>query len=357
MPVTDTTARFYGGAGVNVAGITPPGNRTNTYAELDLLERARPQLVLDLAADMKLMPMNKADNVTFRRAVNAVVSTSVVTEGVTPASRALAYEDVSGTLGEYAEVFEITSRMDELGEDKAVRDSADILADLVANTKEAVAWAAYIIGTNAVFAGAASQRDEVLAPLSLGDLQTATRSLMAAKAHRFTSVDSGGLNENTYPIEAAFYVYAHTDLQPDIRNVPGFRTCAEYGGKKIVSEYEFGAVENTRFLCTPQLTPVVDSGGTITTENVKSESGTVADVYPVIVCGRHALGSVDLKGTGAKGFGGAKINVLNGPDKADPTNQRCYVAVRWYDLKLILNQEWVVRIEVACTDDLNLLNP
>jgi len=355
MSVTNTTARFYAGAGANVAGAVSPGNRTNTYAELDLLERARPQLVLDLGADLKPMPMNKADSVTFRRAVNAVVSLSVVTEGVTPASRALAYEDVKGTLGEYAEVFEITSRMDELGEDKAVRDSADILADLVANTKEAVAWAAYIIGTNAVFAGAATVRSEVLSPLKLGDLQMATRSLMAAKAQRFTTVDNGGLNENTYPIEAAFYAFCHTDLQPDVRNIAGFRTTAEYGGKKIVSEYEFGAVENVRFLCTPQLSPIINDGGELTAENIKSELGVNADVYPVIVCGKHALGSVDLKGTGAKGFGGAKINVLNGADKADPTNQRCYVAVRWYDLKLILNQEWAVRIESACTDDLSLL--
>ena len=357
MAVTDTTARFYGGAGANIAGITPPGNRTNTYAELDLLERARPQLVLDLGADMKLMPMNKADNVTFRRAVNAIVSTVAATEGVTPASRALAYEDVNGILLEYAEVFEITSRMDELGEDKAVRDSADVLADLVANTKEAVAWAAYIVGTNAVFAGAASIRTEVGAPAGLGDLQTATRSLMAAKAQRFTTVQNGGLNDNTYPIEAAFYAFCHTDLQPNIRNIPGFRTCAEYGGKSIVSEYEFGSVENVRFLCTPQLTPVIDSGADPTGLNIKSEGGALADVYPIIVCGKHALGSVDLKGTGAKGFGGAKLNVLTGADKADPTNARSYVAVRWYDLKLILNNEWVVRIESACTDDLSLLNP
>jgi len=357
MAVPDTTARFYDGAGVNFAGRTPPGNRTNTYAELDLLERARPQLVLDLGADMKYMPMNKADNVTFRRAVNAVVALTEVTEGVTPASRALAYEDVQGTLGEYAEVFEVTSRMDELGEDKAVRDSADILADLVANTKEAVAWAAYIVGTNAVFAGAATIRTEVLTPFGLGDLQTATRSLMAAKAYRFTTADNGGLNENTYPIEAAFYVYAHTDLQPDIRNLPGFRTTAEYGGKRTISEYEFGSVENARFLCTPQLTPIIDSGGTLAGENVKSQSGTQADVYPVLVLGKHALGSVDLKGVGAKGFGGAKLNVLTGADKYDPTNQRSYVAVRWYDLKLILNQEWIVRIESACTNDLAILNP
>jgi len=357
MATLDTTARFFDGSGTSSAAITGPGNRTTTYAELDLLERARPQLVLDLAADMKLMPMNKADNVTFRRAVNAIVSTTQATEGLTPDSRALAYEDVVGTLGEYAEVFEITARMDELGEDKAVRDSADILADLVANTKEAVAWAAYIVGTNAVFAGAASQRSEVAAPLGLGDLQTATRSLMAAKAQRFTTVSNGGLNENTYPIEAAFYAFCHTDLQPNVRNIAGFRTCAEYGGKSIVSEYEFGAVENVRFICTPQLTPVINAGGAIAGLNLKSTGGTLADVYPVIVCGKHALGSVDLKGTGAKGFGGAKLNVLTGADKADPTNARSYVAVRWYDLKLILNNEWCTRIESACTDDLSILNP
>ena len=350
-----TQARHYGGVGDYGGALTGPGNRTNVYAELDLLERARPQLVLDIAADRKPIPRNKAESIAFRRAVNPAVNTTEVTEGVNPASRGLTYEDVTGTLGEYAEIFEITSRMRELGEDNAVRDSTDVLGDLVANTKEAVGWAAYIQGANVIYSGGVADRDEVLDPISLGDLQEAVRSLMAAKAMRFTEVDHGGLNDNTFPIEASFYGLTHTDLHPDIRMLPGFKTTAEYGGKKIVSEYEFGAIENIRIITTPQLTPVVDAGAALAGANVKSTTGAVADVYLLLVCGQHALGSVDLKGEGKKGYGGAKINVLTGASKSDPTDQRAYVACRWWDLKLILNDEWMVRLEVACTDDLSQL--
>lgn len=355
LSVGGPNARHYGGAGVYGGTPTAPGNRTNVYAELDLLERARPQLVLDLACDKKNIPANKAEKIAFRRAVNPAVNTDVVTEGVTPASRAIQYEDVEGTLGEYAEVFEITSRMRELGEDNAVRDSSDVLADLVANTKEAVGWAAFTQGTNVIWTGAAASTDQVKTPITLGEFQEAVRSLMAAKAMRFTTVDHGGLNEGTFPIEAAFYAFAHTDLHPDFRMLPGFRTTAEYGAKKIVSEYEFGAIENVRIMTTPQLTPTPDSGGTLAGENVKSTTGTQADVYPILVCGKHALGTVDLKGAGKKGYGGVKINVLSGPSKSDPTDQRSYVACRWWDLKLILNDAWVVRIEAACSDDLRAL--
>jgi len=355
-----TLARHYGGVGDytgSPTAITAPGNRTNVYAELDLIERARPQLVLDIACDKKLIPMNKAETISFRRAVNPSVSTTVVVEGVTPASRGVAYEDVSGTLGEYAEVFEITSRMKELGEDDAVRDSADVLADLVANTKEAVGWAAFIAGTGVAYSGSAAARNQVVAPIGLGDVQTAVRSLMAAKAARFTAALDGSLNDNTFPIEASFYGFCHTDLHADFRTIAGFRTTADYGGKKMASEYEFGNVENLRVITTPQLTPILDGGAAIGAANVKSNGGTNADVYPVLVCGKHAYGTVDLKGGGKKGYGGVKINVLNGPDKSDPTNQRCYVACRWWDLKLILNDAWSVRIECAATDDLNVLNP
>lgn len=351
-----TTARHYAGVdGYGDGTPTGPGNRTTVYAELDLLERARPQLVLDLAADKKPIPANKAETITFRRAVNVAAHLNKVTEGVNPASRGLAYEDVSGTLGEYAEIFEITSRMRELGEDNAIRDSSDVLADLVANIKEAVSWAAYIAGTNVIWAAGVASRSDVLAPVSLGDMEEAVRSLMASKAARFTTVDHGGLNEGTFPIEAAFYTYAHTDLHPDFRMLPGFRTTAEYGAKKIVSEYEFGAIENMRILSTPQLTPVTDAGASLAGANVKSTTGSVADVYLILVCGKHAFGTVDLKGAGKAGYGGVKINVLSGASKSDPTDQRSYVACRWWDLKLILNDEWVVRVEVACTDDLSLL--
>ena len=63
----------------------------------------------------------------------------------------------------------------------------------------AVSWAAFIQGTNIVYSGAAAARNQVVAPVALGDLQTAVRSLLAAKAYRFTTTDNGGLNENTYP--------------------------------------------------------------------------------------------------------------------------------------------------------------
>jgi len=350
-----TLARHYGGTGNYGGALTGPGNRTNVYAELDLLERARPQLVLDLACDKKNIPANKAETIAFRRAVNAIVSTTTVTEGVTPASRAVAYEDVFGTLGEYVEVYEITSRMRELGEDNAIRDSSDVLGDLVANIKEAVGWAAFIQGANVIYSGGVASRATVLAPISLGDLQEAVRSLLAAKAMRYTTVDHGGLNENTYPIEAAFYAFTHTDMHPDIRMLPGFRTTAEYGAKKIVSEYEFGAIENLRVITTPQLTPLINAGAALAGANVKSTGGANADVYLMIVCGQHALGTVDLKGAGKKGYGGTKINVLTGASRSDPADQRAYVSCRWWDLKLILNDEWVVRLEVACTDDLSQL--
>jgi N4-gp56 family major capsid protein len=352
-----TQARHYDGVGNYSGAQTGPGNRTNVYAELDLLERARPQLVLGIGADKKNIPANKAETISFRRAVNPSVSTSQVTEGVTPASRGLAYEDVSGSLGEYAEVFEITSRMRELGEDDAVRDSADVLADLVANTKEAVGWAAYIQGTSVVYSGSATLRNQVLAPLALGDFQTAVRSLMAAKAARYTQADNGGLNSNTFPIEASFYAMCHTDLHADLRKLSGFITTAEYGGKKMVNEFEFGNVENVRVFTTPQLTPIINAGAALAGANVKSTGGSNADVYPILVFGKHAIGEVDLKGSGKNGYGGVKINVLNAADKSDPTNQRAYVACRWWDLKLILNDAWIVRIETACTADLSILNP
>ena len=352
-----TTARHFDGVAAYSGAATGPGNRTNVYAELDLLERTKPQLILGIGADKKNIPANKAETISFRRAVNPAVSAVEVTEGVTPASRGLAYEDVSGTLGEFAEVFEVTSRMRELGEDDAIRDSADVLADLVANTKEAVGWAAYIQGTSVIYAGSAASRVQVLAPPGLGDFQTAVRSLMAAKAARFTQADNGGLNSNTFPIEASFYGFCHTDLHADLRNIGGFRTTAEYGGKKMVNEFEFGNVENVRFFTTPQLTPILDAGAALAGANVKSDGGSNADVYPILICGKHAIGEVDIKGAGKKGYGGVKINILNDADKSDPTNQRSYVACRWWDLKLILNDAWMVRLEAACTDDLTLLNP
>lgn len=334
------------------SGPAAAGQRTNTHADLVLLERARPWAVLLKFADKKLVPKNKSESVTWRRAINPTADNTVVTEGVNPASRALAYEDVTGTFEEFAEVFEVSSRARELAEDDIVRDSADVLKDLVIRTKELNSWETYRANSSIAWnASAHTAITDVDGAISLGRLQLAITEIETAQGEPFTEVDNGGMKQGSHPLEPAYICFVHTHARPDIRALPGFIPTAAYGGgaASVTCPYEFGAVENIRFVTTPHLTPFLAGGADVGSTGMRSAGASKVDVYPFVIIARHAIGCADLKGTGMRGYGGVKVKVIDGESKSDPTNQRTYVSCRWWDLPVRLNESWMYQIQAGVT--------
>ena len=143
-------------------------------------------------------------------------------------------------------------------------------------------------------------------------------------------------------MEAAYVAVAHTDVESDIRNLPGFKTTAEYGTRNPISEYEIGSVEDVRYILSPDLNPFLDAGGAKGT--MVSTSGTSADVYPIVYFGQDAWGMVALRGQGAVS---PTIIPVGQKTKDDPLGQRGYVGWKTWHAALILNQAWMSRLEVA----------
>ena len=331
---------------------TGGGNRTAFHADLYLLERTRPWATLLKFVDKKPVPMNRSEAVKWRRVINPDVSLTQVTEGSNPAERTIAYEDVSGTFQEFAEIYVHSSRAVELREDDVVQDSADILKDLIIRTKERNAWNTYIAGTVVTYNAAAhSARTDVDGPITLGRLELAATEIETQQGEPFTEVDDGSIRVDTRTIEPSYLVFVHTHAGPDIRALPGFKPVASYGGgaKSVTCPYEFGAVENLRFIKTPHLKPFTDAGAAVGATGMRSTGAVTIDVYPYLVMAHHACGAADLLGSGQNGYGGIEVDVIGGKSKSDPTNQRTYVSARWWDLPIILNNNWLYRIEAGVT--------
>lgn len=319
-----------------------------------VLDRAGPQICLNGATDKISIAPKSGRSINLRRWVNPVVnlSGSVVTEGVNPNSRQIQSQDYTGTMSRYAELFEV-SRIDyDLHPYDAVKGSADAGSDLVKRDQERVRFNAAIGGTSAFYNSAAiTSRATVNGAVTLGRLQSAVRAIRGAYGEMFTTAEGGQNKTGTSPVESALYAYCSTDLEADLRNLPGFKTIAEYPSGKGMP-FEFGACQNVRFFTTPDFVPFANAGAASTTLLSTGTAGIASgacDVYPIILTAKHALTSVNLAGAGAKGFGNAKANILDGADKSDPTNERIYIAFDWYDLCLITAQEWIARIEVGCT--------
>nr|DAJ38432.1 MAG TPA: major capsid protein [Caudoviricetes sp.] len=319
--------------------------RTQVYAEAKMLAHAEPVLILNKLGQTKPIPQNKTQTIKFRRPKPFAPATTPLTEGVTPDSQKMVYEDVTATLGQYGSWSEITDVIQDTHEDQVLSDLVLISGEQAAETTELLAWGAISGGTNVIFANGTSSND-VNTKLSINHVRSAVRKLQRNRAKKKTSILDGSIKYGTKPIEAAYIAVCHTDLEADIRSLPGFTPVAEYGSRQPIVPQEFGTVENVRFITSPLFTPEINKGGTPTGNNVLSTAGSKADVYKIAVFGQDAYATCPLKGKDA-----AQILVRN-PGKAeqgDPLGQKGSVAWKTWWAGKILNDAWLVRLEVAAT--------
>lgn len=317
--------------------------RTAAWAASEMLKHAEPIIVLSRYGAVKPLPKNKADNVKFRRPVPFAVSTTPLSEGVTPSTQQISYEDVSATIKQYGAITEITDVVENLSEDPVLKDASQLSGEQAAETHEMILYGIIKAGTN-VFYGNGSVRSDVNTAIALADQRAVTKNLKANRGKKITSMVGASVKISTEPVDAAFIAFGHTDLEPDIRDMTGFVPTEKYGSMKAMP-YEVGKVEDVRYILTPLLDPFL-AAGSGTLNSMTSAAGVNVDVYPIIYIAKDAYGCVPLKGANSM-----HPTVLNPgtPSKSDPLGQRGTVGWKSWFTALILNQNWMARLEVGAT--------
>lgn len=319
------------------------GQRTANWAAAKMLEHARPVLVLNLFGQLKPIPMNKASSAKFRRPIPFATATTPLVEGVTPIAHKIRYEDITVNLQQYGDVVEITDRVADLSEDPVLSDILVLSGEQAAATQEELLWGILRAGTNRFFANGV-QRSDVNTAITLNKQHAIIRALRMSRATPVTQMLSGSTDFKTSPVEGGWIAFGHSDLEHDIRALPGFVPVAQYGSRKPLCPEELGAVENVRYLTSPVLMPYPDAGGAAGA--MKSTTGAKADVYPVVYISRDYYGTCPLAGKGT-----VKPMVLNPntPRGGDPLGQRGTVGWKTYWAGAILNEAWGAVLESAVT--------
>lgn len=333
-------------------------SRNLIMAERDMLKHAEPIRVLSTFGMQKSMPQNKTDTIVFRRALpidagtngapNINTSDYLLQEGVTPAARTITYQDVQCTLQQYGVLMKLSSKTESLYEDDVPKDMTKLVGEHMASIEELIAFGVTRGGTNVVF-GNGTARNQVNTAISLNKIRQCARVLESAFASRVTERLAAGPNFGTSAVHPAYLVFIHTDLEADARNLPGFTPVVEYGTQKPVHEREIGAVEQFRIVTSPYFRPFLQAGGAVVAGTFLSNGGLVgvtADVYPVLVVAQESWGQVALKGMDA-------IQPIYLPAKqithANPMGQFGYVGANFWKTAVRLNENWMVRLEVAAS--------
>jgi N4-gp56 family major capsid protein len=320
------------------------------------LKRGLPYLIIEKFGQTYVIPSNSTKTAKWRRyfltgATGTAgsgtgdfftpLSTTALTEGVTPTGRKLANQDYTVTLQQYGDYVTITDVVMDTHEDPVLQQATEVLGESAAQTIETLRFNVLKAGTN-VFYATGSARASVVDKPTLAMQRQVTTALNRQNGRKITQVVSSTPNFNKDSIEASYIGLVHPDHDTDIRGMTGFINTKDYG-TVTPFESEIGNVEQVRYLNSTVFAPFADAGGAKGV--MRSTTGTSADVYPILYLARDAFGIVPLKGKES-----IKPMVVNPkPAPGDPLAQRGTVGWKAWNATVILMDAWMARLEAAAT--------
>lgn len=316
--------------------ITP---RTAAHAQKELLKRGIPFLVLEKFGQAATLPSNNTKVTKFRRYNSLPTSPVALTEGVTPAGQQLSVTDYTATLSQLGDKVTISDVILDTHEDPTLNEAVTVLGEQAAQMVERMRFGILKAGSNVIYANGAA-RNAVNTELSLTLQRKAIKTLKRQNARPITSIVRSTAAYGTEAAAPGFIGLIHPDLEYIVRSMNGFTPAEKYGSISPW-ENELGKVEDTRYLSSTIFESWADAGGTKGT--MISTSGTSADVYPVLYLARNAYGIVALKGM----YAVTPMVVNPKPSDSDPLAQRGHVGWKAMQTAVILNDAFMVRVEVA----------
>jgi len=353
---------------MSVQGYNTAASRNLIRAAQGMLEHAQPITVLGDFGTQREMPQNATDTLVFRRTLplgasltgtniqnggpagyvatpNLNANNFLLSEGVTPNSQSITFQDVSVQLQQFGVLFKFSSKVESLYEDDIPAEMQKLTGETLAEVLELVRYGVMKAGSTVIY-GNGSSRSSVNTVISLNALRKAARVLESNRARRVTSRLAPGPNFSTRAVQPSYLVFLHTDAESDVRNLPGFTRVEEYGSFKPAHDREVGAVEQFRFISSPLFAPFSGAGSS-TLNGCVSVANSAVDVYPLLVVAEDAWGQVALKG-----FNSLTPVVLRAADRnhANPLGQFGYVGAQTWFNAVRLNEAWMARVEVGVTN-------
>jgi len=267
----------------------------------------------------------------------AITQAHLTSEGITPLPDSITAVNVTTVIQEYSCLYGFSNKVYDLYEDDIPKEMIRQVGERVTFVSELIIYNALKACTNQYFGGGGTSRATVAGPLTLGLVRKIVKNLQGNHAMMVNEILDASAKYNTSPISRGYFVYVHTDLEPDIRDLENFIPIEKYAtGSPLPTE--IGATERFRFIGHPDLPSFQDAGAAIGATGLNSTSGVNIDVYPVIVCAKDAWSQLAVRGLTA-----LRPTFLppGKMDKSDPTGVRGYVGTTWRKAATVENPGWM----------------
>ena len=272
----------------------------------------------------------------------AIVQAHQMAEGITPAPDSIQSVDITVVMQQYSCLYGFTDKTADLYEDRIPDQMIKQVGERVAFVNELIMYGYLRGSTNQFYGGAGTSLATVNGGLTLGFLRRISQNLQANHAVMITSVLAASGDFDTQAVGEGYLVYCHTDMEPDIRDLPNFVPTEKYASGTPMRN-ELGKCERFRFITSADLPPIQNGGAANAGTGFYGTTANM-DVYPIIVTAEDAYSQVAVRGLDALD----PTYIPPGQkDKSDPHGQRGYAGTKWYKAVMIENQGWMAVGNVA----------
>lgn len=297
-----------------------------TYYDDYLIDCSSPKLVHDQFGQKRPIPAGRGKTIEFRKVSPLPVSTTPLTEGVTPESQQLTISTVEAPVQQYGGYVELSDMVVLTAIDNNLVIAAKQLGAQAGKTLDAITREVLAGGTNVQYAeGQVTQRSQLVGGkpegnhyLTVDAVRRAVRTLKKQDAE---------------PIGDSFIGIIHPDVAYDLMSDPKWVNVKSYSDPEGIYEGEIGRIENVRFVETSEA-KVFEGAG--------SEG---RDVYATLILGDNAYGTTEIEGGGLTLI----VKQLGSGGASDPLDQRASVAWKATKAAVRLQEAYMVRIETTST--------
>ncbi len=330
--------------------ITPTVEAKVLIANLPVAQKT---MVLEKFIAFNPMPRNSGRIAKFTRWNPLPRASSPLGEGVPPTGTKITKTDISVALEQYGDVLELTDRIVNTHTDPVLKIMSTRCLEQAAESIEVMRFGVFKGGSNVTYGGEGTTRATVNGVITRAKTRLVIRNFARQKARQITKIIKASALIATEPISAAYVAICHPDLVPDVRAITGFIPAEYYGSSEKAMDNEFGKTEDIRWikseLLEPWLSVATAASATYLAGGAVTAGGSNNDVYPILIFAQDAVAGVPLAGEDA-----IRLKVIN-PGQLDSGNRLGQVgSVGWItdQAAVILNDNWLARIEVLCSANL-----
>lgn len=297
--------------------------------DMKLLSRPMPDLIHRTMAIRKRLPDRSGQILRMRRYNNLNTATVPLgPSGLNPPAQTLSALDIDAKIEWYGSYVLITDQVSLINEDPVLNETASLLAQSLRETEDELTR--NMLMATATFVNATGGVDgDNPTEITRSDIDNVIRTLVNANAKRITETIEGELRFGTSPTRQAYFAMMNAQLIPDLEQVQGFISVAQYPSQLNILSAEWGSVSNLRFL--------VSSLGSIT----PNASALGANVFNIFVAGQESYGVIELDGVSAAFI----YRPLGYGD--DPLLLRQSAGFKFAEANRILNDAWIISLRAT----------